>query len=112
MRLLTKRDFDLLDASRELCYLSAKYNSQIVDLAKTKLARSYFSLLAKAAIGGINPDIRKVDLCYLITQLRKNYLFLMKSKMPINRKMFVTMMCISYKTVAIPVNILKYIRRA
>lgn len=109
---LKKKDFDLLDASRELCDLSAKYNSQIVDLAKTKLARSYFSLLAKAATGGVRPDISKADLHHLTTELRKKYLFLMKSKMPINRKMLVTAMCISYKTVAMPVSILKHIRRA
>lgn len=70
--MLRKKDFDLLDASNELCDLSKQYqDTRINNLAKIKLARSYFSLLAKAATGGIDKDISKNDLRFLTRNLRK-----------------------------------------
>lgn len=63
---LKKKDFDLLDASHELCTMSEKYEDErILKLAKIKLARSYFSLLAKSIVGGASDDISEDDIKYL-----------------------------------------------
>ena len=106
--MLKKKDFDLLDASKELCELAAetKY-SEIQKLAEIKLARSYFSLLAKAATGGTSEDIKKKDIHYLTKELRKKYLLLMRSPMPVNRKICTTLVCLDYRTLAIPYRIFR-----
>lgn len=108
---LKKRDFDLLDASSELCEIAENYSDErIKKLARVKLARSYFSLLAKAATGGIESDVKKKDVQYLQSSLRKNYKLLISSPMPINRKILTTIVCINYKGVEIPFNILYKIK--
>lgn len=106
---LKKKDFDLLNAAEELCELSkAHNNNKLVELADTKLARSYFSLLSKAAIGGTSNDISEQNIRNLILKLRKNYVLLMKSPMPINRKILVTTYCINYN---FSLKIIKIIRK-
>lgn len=103
---LKKKDFDLLDASRELCELSSEcINPEINRLAEIKLARSYFSLLAKAATGGASDDLTKKDKNFLIKNLRKNYRLLMRSPMQGNRKVLVTAFCISYNLTQFPLAI-------
>lgn len=94
---LKKKDFDLLAASRELCAMSEKYEDvRILRLAKIKLARSYFSLLAKSIVGGDSEDISDEDIKYLLKKLRKNYFLLMKSPMPLSRKVLTTAICFNY----------------
>lgn len=111
---LKSRDFDLLDASRELCKLSKNLSDKrIYDLAKVKLGRSYFSLLAKAAVGGIADDIEQPKICMkeLTRNLRKAYPSLMKSPISINRKIIITMVGINYKFIALPMSILKKVQK-
>lgn len=108
---MKKCDFDLLDASKELCELSLSCSDKrINDLAKVKLARSYFSLLAKAATCGIAEDISKGDLKFLTKNLRKNYNILIKSGLPLNRKLLVTATSIDYRMLSAPYKIAKLIR--
>lgn len=96
--LLRKKDFDLLDASLELCELSSDCeDSEILKLAQIKLARSYFSLLAKAVTRGVSNDIHEEDLHFLLKNLRSNYGIVIKSPMPASRKMLATALCIDYK---------------
>ena len=104
---LKLKDFDLLDASRELCQLAEKYDDRIRKLADIKLARSYFSLLAKAAVCGINKDIRREDLRYLTYMLRNNIVMLLKSPMPINRKILVVIVAIDYRILEYIINLYK-----
>lgn len=109
---LKKIDFDLIYASEELCRLSKDLvNKEIYELAQIKLARSYFSLLAKAATGGFADDINKKkcikDLTY---NLRKNYKLLMKAPISKNRKMMITLVSINYNLLAVPVSVYKKIR--
>ena len=109
---LRKKDFDLLVASKELCELSQQYQDRkLNNLAEVKLARSYFSLLAKAATGGIEKDIDKQDIKYLTKNLRKNYKLLMNSPMPLNRKLFVTLASINYKCIELPYSVIRRIKR-
>ena len=108
---LRKRDFDLLDACTELCELAEKCSDKrIKNLAEIKLARSYFSLLAKAAVGGIAEDVNEKDLAFLKRNLRENYGVLMKSEMPLNRKMLVSMACLDYRIISTPYHAVQIVR--
>lgn len=110
---LRRKDFDLLLASRELCELSEKHaDERLKKLAEVKLARSYFSLLAKAATGGIDEDIDKQDIKYLSENLRKNYKMLMNSPMPMNRKVFVTLASVNYRCIALPYSVVSKVKTA
>lgn len=108
---LRKKDFDLLEAGRELCRLSSGCkNPEINKLAQIKLYRSYFSLLAKAVTGGAADDVNKKDMEFLAKNLRKNFNILMKSPMPKNRKLMIIALCINYKIIKIPFDIRRKIR--
>lgn len=99
--MLIRKDFDLLDICNDLCNLSKKYDdNRIQYLSEVKMARSYFSLLAKASVEGKGKDIDENDLNYLIKQLRHNYFLLMNSPIPLNRKIIISVMCINYKIVS------------
>lgn len=99
--MLIRKDFDLLEICSDLCDLSKKYDDErIQNLSEVKLARSYFSLLAKVAVGGKGKDIDENDLEYLTNQLRHNYSLLMNSPIPLNRKIMISVMCINYKIVS------------
>lgn len=100
---LKKKDFDLLDVSRELCELSKNMsNIKIYNLAKIKLARSYFSLLAKGAVYGISDDIKEPNkrIAYLTKNLRKNYILLMSSPISLKRKVVITMLAVNFNLMA------------
>ncbi len=110
---LKKRDFDLLYASKELCRLSSKLGRKdIYKLARIKLGRSYFSLLAKAAVGGFGDDISDAKVCIkeLTKQLRKNYRLLMQAPISKNRKIMITLVAINYNLLAMPVKLYKLIK--
>ena len=109
---LRKKDLDLLNACEELIKLSEKCDdTRIKELAEVKMARSYFSLLARAATKGVADDVSASDLRFLTKSLRKNYKKLMKSSMPINRKLFATAASIDYRMIAIPYGALKAVLR-
>lgn len=107
---LRKKDFDLLDASKELVNLTQNESyKDIKYLAEVKLARSYFSLLAKIAFYGIDDkELNEKEIIgYLTRKLRGNYLFLVKSPMPLNRKLMMTLLCININFLKIPLKIYK-----
>lgn len=110
---LKERDFDLIEASTELYELTIKGNSlENQKLAKIKLGRSYFSLLAKIAFYGIKDD--KLDyrktIDELTKELRKYYFLLMKSPIPINRKIMIALLCINFNLLKAPLNIYKNLK--
>lgn len=110
---LRKRDFNLLDACEELKTLTKNEDyTDIKYLAEVKYARSYFSLLAKIAFYGIDDkDLNRREVISNLTKkLRKNYLLLMKSPMPLNRKLMVTALCIDIKCLSIPLYLYKRIK--
>lgn len=93
------RDLDLLVACQELLELTENDTYKDINkLAKIKYERSNFSILAKIAVYGISdPNINKKEtIKKLLARLRKNYFFLIKSKMPLSRKVIMTLMCINY----------------
>lgn len=111
---LKKRDFDLISACDELNKLVANEEyGTIKYLAKIKTARSYFSLLAKVAFYGIDDEELKSSkvIKELTVNLRKNYFLLMKSPVPFNRKIMISVLCINFKCLSIPLSVYKKIRR-
>ena len=99
-RRFTEKEMDLLYIC-DLLIQKAKEqnNSDLVELAKVKKARSYFSLLAKIAYFNTNIDknsLRKIEK-ELIKGLRNNYFLLMKSPIPKNRKVIITAFTINFK---------------
>ena len=109
---LRKRDFNLIDASNELISLTKDEDyKDLKYLAEVKLARSYFSLLARIAFYGIDDK----DLNYkkvvkdLTRKLRQSYFLLMGSPIPLNRKIMISAVCINIKLLSIPLAIYKWI---
>lgn len=94
---LISRDLDLIKVSDELVGLAEETNNKgIIKLAKTKRARSDFSLLARAALYGVS-NIRQEELDMMQKNLRKNIGLLLTSPMPLNRKVLCMSIATSYK---------------
>ncbi|UZD42489.1 glycosyltransferase family 2 protein [Selenomonas sputigena] len=94
-----KKDLDLLQATEELYRLSLKYNASIQQLAKVKVERSYFSILARIAFYGYVCDESFVRDIILICQkrIRKNLFLLLKAPLPMSRKILCVFFAISFK---------------
>ena len=108
---LKKTDMALLDICE---YISEREENNtyknIDELAKIKLARSYFSLLARIAKAGyVKADFSDIKAVTrkLTKGLRKNWIRLMKSSIPMNRKVLICIFCIDYRLLAFPYQKLK-----
>ncbi|MDR2109476.1 MAG: glycosyltransferase [Coriobacteriales bacterium] len=95
---LRQRDFDLFFACERLVALSADQpDPQIRRLALVRLRRAPFTLLIKMALYGASAEIdEQATQRRLRTELRRSYGFLMRSPMPANRKLLLTLVLISY----------------
>jgi Glycosyltransferases involved in cell wall biogenesis len=111
---LNKSNLDLLDICENI-YRKEKKNSykNIKRLTKVKLARSYFSLLARIAKAGYVEsdfdDIKKLTQ-KLTKGLRKNFVILMRSAIPVNRKWLICIFCVDYRLVAYPLQMIKCLK--
>lgn len=88
---LRKSDLDLLYATDYLLDKTREtQNENLIKLAKIKKARSYFSLLLKIAMYGFYDknleDNRQKIIDYLVTNLKKNLILLLKSNIDFKRK--------------------------
>ncbi|SIO19967.1 Glycosyltransferase involved in cell wall bisynthesis [Carnobacterium alterfunditum] len=111
---LKKRDFDLLDASEQLIELAKiEKNKDIYYLARVKEARSYFSLLAKIAMYGFEDDTldQKEVIKSLKNKLRKKYIFLLKSPIPLSRKLMAGLLIIDVRLLSEPLKMYKKIKK-
>ncbi|MFJ8260431.1 glycosyltransferase family 2 protein [Rummeliibacillus sp. NPDC094406] len=98
---VTKKDRDLLNACFELCELT-KNDIELERLARTKLARSYFSLLMKGYLFGIDKTLNKKKFeQYCVKKIRSNYFLLMNSNIAINRKILITLSIVHPKLLEI-----------
>lgn len=108
---LKKEDLGLLEICKQI-YEAEESNSykNINQLTKTKLGRSYFSLLARLATAGYTekdfPEIKSIAK-ELTKGLRRNLLILLRSGIPANRKMLIIIFCIDYRIAAYPYSALK-----
>ena len=71
----------------------------MIELARMKLARSDFSLLARSLRDGVSNDIEEPDILIneMEQRLRKNLKLLLKSPMPLSRKVLCTLIAYNYK---------------
>lgn len=110
---LRKKELDLLWACDKLDELSrSEHYGKIREYVTQKIARSYFALLAKAAFFGIDEtQINKNEvLSSLTSKLRQNWALLMKSAIPLNRKILITAFCLNFQIVNFPAKIYKKLR--
>ena len=70
-----------------------------------KYARTYLSLLLKASIYGVNKEIVNSSelLLKLKLGLRRNLLLLLKSPMPVSRKLAAIILAIDYNIISKPI---------
>lgn len=113
---LKKSDMALIDICADICE-KEKNNSykNIKELTQMKLARSYFSLLARIAkVGYKKEDFHNINeiTAQLTRGLRTNFVILMKSHIPFNRKVLICVFCIDYRLLAYPYQKLKKIKRS
>ena len=99
---LSRKDFNLLYACNRLVELAYGVgDNEIIKLAKCKLGRSYFSLLAKSIRYGFSDDFSRSEKKQIIKELQKklrsNYFLLLFNPMPLNRKILMTGVVISYR---------------
>lgn len=96
-----KNDQDLIYQSKKVEALLEGYPRNIRRLAKEKTIRSYFSLLTKISIYGFDNSVdlnqRKMIISNYRKNLIENYLLLIKSSMPFNRKLMLTLIIIDYR---------------
>lgn len=107
------KDMDILKVGEQLVTLAEKENDEeLLKLAKMKSARSYFSILAKIAAYGIAEEIDNEEelINNLTSELRKNYIALMKSTMPMNRKLIMNLLCININCVKIPIKTFRFLQ--
>lgn len=96
---LEKKDLALLRISKELVNLANETNDKrIIELAKMKEARAYFSLLARIARYGIDVAIKNPNQLVkkLKKRLRKSIFLLMKSPMSSTRKIAAVAFCVNF----------------
>lgn len=107
---LRKRDLALLTICEEMCAWE-KDNSyrDINQLTQIKLARSYFSILARIATSGVAADIEnpKHLTQELTRKLREYALMLMKAPIAFSRKVLIALFCVDYRIVSFPYQILR-----
>jgi glycosyltransferase involved in cell wall biosynthesis len=104
-RPMSKKDFDLLYSGDQLVAAVASCDCtnagpELQKLAETKRRRAYFTLLIRMAITGCDDQLDEDEVAKeLRRELKKHYRFLMRSNMPPNRKLLMTLVCLNYKLV-------------
>lgn len=96
-----KQDDQLISQCMKVCDYVSDESYIIKKLAGEKLARSYFSLLTKIGIYGFHETVsaenQKMIGKELTTCVRKEFKRLIKSDMPVSRKLILLIVCISYR---------------
>ena len=100
---------DMFEAYKQFKELTQNSNPIIKRMVRIINARADFSLLAKIARYGIADDsLNKKQIIYKhIRLLRKNYFLLLSSSMPFNRKLMMTLLCLNYHCLALPLSFYK-----
>lgn len=87
-------DLDLIDATKEIYDMTK--NTEIEDLGEIVYARSFYSLLVKSVVYGVDKSLNEKEFTdNLYTQYCLYYRKLMKSSMPVNRKIIMLFLRLS-----------------
>ncbi len=108
------KDFDMIKTGNDLITMSKmESNQEIIELARMKKARSYFSILSKISMYGFNDEVdNKKEIVKKITiELRSNYLLLIKSPMPINRKIIMSVLALNINLIRYPIKVVQFLIR-
>ena len=96
-----RQDNQLLSQCEKVCDYVKNETPTIIKLANEKLARSYLSLLVKITVYGFSNEFsaedRKQITKKLTSSLRLHIWTLIKSHMPISRKVILVLFCIDYR---------------
>ena len=107
---LKEKDFDLYEAADELFKLTQESNNnEICFLGDAKRKRTAFSLLCKIAYYGIaDNSLNKKELVTKLTmEHRENIKVLLKSPMPLSRKILAVLFVINYNMAEVAVRIMR-----
>lgn len=106
-----KQDEQLLSQCVKVCEYVENEKDSIRKIAREKLGRSYLSLLLKIAIYGFDDNISSDEKKYIINdltkKLRKEFFTLLRSRMPISRKVFLIILCIDYHPLCVLRKVMK-----
>nr|APZ79237.1 Glycosyl transferase family 2 [Streptococcus suis] len=95
------KDSDLIHQSMLVEKLVSGESLLCQKFAKEKTARSYFSLLLKIAVYGfdesVSASVQKELVKKFSKQVRTHLKLLLRSSMPLNRKLLMLLMCIDYR---------------
>ena len=90
----------------EVVELSTKMKkSKLIDLAQLTHNRLYFSLLLKAMVYGQDETVSEKDILNLHRNLRRCYSKLIKSPMPLNRKIIMTVLVVNKSLVQLMIKL-------
>jgi glycosyltransferase involved in cell wall biosynthesis len=109
---LKRRDFELYEAANELYKLTSLHGSASVRrLGEVKRARTAFSLLCKITFFGISDlSINKQQTVRQLThEHRKNFWTLIKSPIPLSRKVLTLLFAMSFRMTEVLIHIVKKI---
>lgn len=98
-RRFTEKELDLLYICDLIIEKTKKENNaNLTEYSEMKKARSYFSLLAKIAYFDTNIETQRLNKIKknLVSGLRANYKLLIKSPIPINRKVIITAFVLNF----------------
>jgi glycosyltransferase involved in cell wall biosynthesis len=107
------KDLEILIVGDQMMELALSVGDhEIIKLAKMKQARSYFSLLSKISLYGFHDkkSIKDNTVTDLTRKLRRQYILLLKSPMPLNRKIVMSLLCIHINLVKIPIQLFARIK--
>lgn len=110
---LRKRDFQLYEAADALAQLSAKETyGTIAKLGRVKQARTAFSLLSRIAYYGYSNEITDSVSVEkkLIAEHRGNMMLLLRSPIPLSRKILSVMFAISFSLSKKTISVLKMVK--
>lgn len=98
-RAFSKKDMDLLEIWNGIVQETAQKMPNMYEYAVLNRQRADFGLLCKSLKYGCkeDPEWYKDVQKQLTDQLKKNYIHLLKWKMPINRKILLTLICLDYR---------------
>lgn len=89
-------DMDFIEIWENIMKQCRKEFPQYAEYAEYNYKRAFFGLLGKYAKFGVDKNYLtwQLDKKILLLNLRKNYIYLMRSRMPFMRKIAMTVMCI------------------
>jgi glycosyltransferase involved in cell wall biosynthesis len=108
---LRVQHFDLFEMCAEISVLASDETDQeIKRLVEVLLARCHFSILAKIAYYGIADSILDRDklIQHHTQELRKKYNLLMQAQIPFSRKAMISLLCIHFKLLEVPLTAYKW----